>query len=75
VLLSAWAGGREREGKKQKGIGVLPVRGGKEGDGREEDKAPVIREQRRRRNGFPQGPMRKYRKLQGPACKKNFPLI
>jgi hypothetical protein len=54
---------------------VLPVRGGKEGDGREEDKAPVIREQRRRGNGFPQGHMRKYRKLQGPVCKQNFPVI
>jgi hypothetical protein len=51
---------------------VLPVRGGKEGDGREEDKAPVIREQRRRGNGFPQGPMHKYRKLQGPVCKTKF---
>jgi hypothetical protein len=65
---------REREGKKQKGIGVLPVRGGKEGDGREEDKAPVIREQRRRGNGFPQGPMHKIRKLQGLVCKANFPI-
>jgi hypothetical protein len=53
---------------------VLPVRGGKEGDGKEEDKAPVIREQRRRGNGFPQGPMRKYRKLQGPVCKTKFPI-
>jgi hypothetical protein len=64
------------EGEEWIGIGmVLPVRGGKEGDGREEDKAPVIREQRRRGNGFPQGHMRKYRKLQGPVCKQNFPVI
>jgi hypothetical protein len=62
----------EREGREWIGIGmVLPVRGGKEGDGREEDKAPVIREQRRG-NGFPQGPIRKYRKLQGPVCKTKF---
>jgi hypothetical protein len=34
-----------------------------------------IRKQRRRRmNSFPQGPMRKYRKLQGPICKTKFPV-
>jgi hypothetical protein len=25
-------------------------------------------------NRFPQGPMRKYRKLQGPVCKTKFPV-
>jgi hypothetical protein len=37
-------------------------------------RAPGIREQRRRMNRFPQGPIRKYRKLQGPDCKTKFPV-
>jgi hypothetical protein len=40
----------------------------------EEDKAPVNRKQRRKGNGFPQGPMCKYRKLQGSECKTKFPV-
>jgi hypothetical protein len=64
--------GREREWI---GIGmVLPVRGGKEGDGREEDKAPVIRKQRRKGNGFPQGPMRNYRNYKDLSVKQKFPV-
>jgi hypothetical protein len=56
---------REREWIRRK----LCCRWGrKEGDGREKKK------QRRRMNSFPQGPMHKYRKLQGPVCKTKFPV-
>jgi hypothetical protein len=37
-------------------------------------RAPEIREQRRGMNSFLQGPIRKYRKLQGPVCKTKFPV-
>jgi hypothetical protein len=52
--------GREREGKR----GFASAAAGGEGI-----KALERREQRRRMNSFPQGLMRKYRKLQGLVCK------
>jgi hypothetical protein len=38
------------------------------------DKAPEIRKQRRKGIGFPQGLMRKNRKVRGPDCKIKFPV-
>jgi hypothetical protein len=35
----------------------------------EEERDQIKEEQRRRRNGIPQGLMRNFRKLQGPVCK------
>jgi hypothetical protein len=35
---------------------------------------PGTREQRRRGKEISQGPIRKYRKLQGLVCKANFPV-
>jgi hypothetical protein len=35
----------------------------------EEDKVPVIRKQRRKGNGFPQGPMSKYRNYKDLSVK------
>jgi hypothetical protein len=40
----------------------------------EGDKAPEIRKQRRKGIGFPQGLMRKNRKLRGPDCKTKSPV-
>jgi hypothetical protein len=39
-----------------------------------EIRAPEIRKQRRKGIGFLQGLIRKYRKLQGLACKIKFPV-
>jgi hypothetical protein len=80
----------------ERGIDVLPVKGGRgqiqeeqrerEGDrdgdqgnsaSREilwkQQEASGIRKQRRM-SRLLQGPMRKYRKLQGPICKTKFPV-
>jgi hypothetical protein len=61
--------GRERKGSKERRrwrpVGKINNRKGH---------ARIRRQRRRRRNSFPQGPMRKYRKLQGPICKIKFPV-
>jgi hypothetical protein len=59
---------REKEEKKQeeKEIG---------GRVKEIGRAPDKGEQRGRSSGILQGRIRKIRELQGPNCKKKFPLI
>jgi hypothetical protein len=38
------------------------------------DRTEREEEQRRKGNRISQGPLRKYRKLQGPDCKTKFPV-
>jgi hypothetical protein len=64
---------KETEGKQGEGEEEKPELDRAAAGGREKKiRAPGIREQRRRMNSFPQGPMHKYRKLQGPVCKIKF---
>jgi hypothetical protein len=44
------------------------------GKEKEEDRRQDKVEERRKTVGFPQGPMRNYRKLQGLVCKTKFPI-
>jgi hypothetical protein len=62
---------RERE-KMDMGIGMETK--GTVLDLWNQQEAPGIRKQRRRRDGILQGPMRNFRKLQGPNCKTKFPV-
>jgi hypothetical protein len=62
-------------GRKKSGTWMeLPVEEAKKKMPGKKIRAPEIREQRRRGNGFPQGLMRKIRELQGPICNTKFPI-
>jgi hypothetical protein len=65
---------RDRERERMKIGTVLPVEEAKKKMPGKKIRAPGIREQRRRGNGFLQGLMRKIRELQGPICKTKFPI-
>jgi hypothetical protein len=62
---------RERRNKQERSREVLPAK--KQRSAREKIRQRE-KEQRRKGNRISQGPLRKYRKLQGPDCKTKFPV-